>query len=170
MRGFKFRVTRIVAAVVIFCGFVAATACEPTTGANTGKSVSSKLFKTKADKDLWIKVAKAAKKAGFRGNAAAKVVAVARAESGFKAHARLANKNGSVDRGWMQFNNRSHKEIKDFCADNLDCAMREAYRVTKHGKKWSEWCTAGRSSCNGHGHDRITAWMPKAKAAVALAA
>jgi hypothetical protein len=45
----------------------------------------------------------------------------------------------SVDRGLWQFNSHWHSEVSDACAYDPACATKEAFRVSKGGKDFSQW-------------------------------
>jgi hypothetical protein len=70
---------------------------------------------------------------------AAVIIAIASKESGGHICARNRNRNGSLDRGILQFNDRAHREVSDDCAFTPQCAFREALRVSKQGTDWSAW-------------------------------
>jgi hypothetical protein len=162
---FKYRPRWLAALLAASALVVSLVACDGATGSsNTAGSGGGGSCGTL---NLRKAAVRSAKKAGFSESGQVKALQVACAESGLSASARLVNTNGTVDRGWMQFNNKSHKEVSNKCAANLDCSMKQAYRVTKGGKNWGEWCTTGRSSCGGHGKDRISQFKTQAKAAVA---
>ena len=65
--------------------------------------------------------------------------AIVMAESGGKTRARNVNKDGSIDRGLFQINNKAHPNVSDACADNPQCAARAALRISSGGKDWSPW-------------------------------
>lgn len=60
-------------------------------------------------------------------------VKVADCESGLNPRATNINKNGSVDRGLYQWNDRWHPEIADECAYNRYCSTRAFCRAVKNG-------------------------------------
>lgn len=87
-------------------------------------------------------LAAAASQAGFTGFALVQAVAISLAEdTGMSLRAQGRNTDGSVDRGPWQFNSRWHPEVSDSCAYDLNCAAREAFRVSQQGKSWSPWAT-----------------------------
>jgi Lysozyme like domain len=80
--------------------------------------------------------------AGFQGDNAITIVAIAMAESGLNPHARntAGNTPPSTDRGILQFNSYWHREISDAQADDPAEAFRQAFRVT-WGNDFHEWAT-----------------------------
>jgi hypothetical protein len=78
--------------------------------------------------------------AGFRDTGLTKAIAVAWAESSFDTKIQnTKNKNGSTDYGLFQFNSLAHKEVSKSTALDPKLAAKEAFRVTKGGKDWSDW-------------------------------
>lgn len=98
--------------------------------------------------------------AGFKGVGLVRAVAVALAESGGKTNARNVNGDGTVDRGLMQFNSKWHPEVSDAEADNPAAAMKAAYRVSNHGKDWSQWATWPGAAAGNLGKARMAAKNP----------
>lgn len=43
------------------------------------------------------------------------------------------------DRGLFQLNSFWHIEVLDSCAYNMECNIKEAYRISKGGTDWHEW-------------------------------
>lgn len=70
-------------------------------------------------------------------------IAIVLAETGGtgKTDARNVNRDGSVDRGIFQINNRAHPDVSDSCADNPSCAGRAAFRISLGGTNWNAWTT-----------------------------
>jgi hypothetical protein len=156
---FKNGVARAFACVLIAIVGLVLAACDPPQG-GTGRAPCGTLAQQKA-------VIRTARAVGFSDSGSVKALQVVCAESQMKAHAKNGNGNGSVDYGWLQFNNRSFpKVIKSGCAYKLKCALAKAYEVTKRGANWSQWCTTGRSSCGGKGHDKISQFKRLAQAAL----
>jgi murein DD-endopeptidase MepM/ murein hydrolase activator NlpD len=79
--------------------------------------------------------------AGFSGNAAATIVAIAQAESTLNTNAKAVNGDGSIDRGVLQINSRWHAEITDACAYDAACAFRAAYQISSRGSNFTPWTT-----------------------------
>ena len=67
-------------------------------------------------------------------------VAIAKAESNLNPKAHNVNRNGTVDRGLWQINNKYHPEVSDECAYNVGCATKEAARIYKQ-RGCNEWAT-----------------------------
>ena len=82
-----------------------------------------------------------AQEAGFNGQSASTIVAIAQAESGLNPNARGINTSGSVDRGILQINNVYHPEVSDYCAYNPQCAFQQAYRISNAGTNFTPWTT-----------------------------
>lgn len=51
------------------------------------------------------------------------------------------NRDGSIDRGPWQINNRAHPDVSDACAHDLICATQAAYRISGGFKNWRPWTT-----------------------------
>lgn len=99
--------------------------------------------------------------AGFRGNALVVAVAIAGAESGWRADASNSTGNepaGSVDRGMWQLNSHWHSEVSDECAYAPRCAAKAVYRISAAGLDWSQWVTYTSGAYSSH--------LPAAQAAV----
>lgn len=85
--------------------------------------------------------------AGFRNEGLVTIVAIGMAESGLDTEITATNPpdancpDGSVDRGWLQFNSCYHADVSDACAFDPSCAASEAYRVTKGGTVFHEWAS-----------------------------
>lgn len=47
--------------------------------------------------------------------------------------------NNSHDRGLFQISRKYHPEVTDECAYNIECNIREAYRISQGGTDWSPW-------------------------------
>lgn len=52
---------------------------------------------------------------------------------------RNTDKEKTLDRGLFQINSKWHNEVSDECAFNIDCNIKEAYRISKGGTDWHEW-------------------------------
>lgn len=83
----------------------------------------------------------ALKMAGFKGEAEQTMFAIGYAESGLKPQARHVNSDGSIDRGWLQINNKAHPDVSDSCAFNIFCSAKAAYNISNHGTDFSPWTT-----------------------------
>lgn len=84
-----------------------------------------------------------ANNAGFRGQAANIIVAIAQAESGLRDNATntVGNTPPSTDRGILQINSYWHPEVSDACAFNAMCSFQQAYRISGGGTSFSQWAT-----------------------------
>lgn len=60
-------------------------------------------------------------------------VRVAKCESGLDVGARNKNKNGSIDRGLFQWNDKWHPEITKECAYGIECSTRAFCKAFKKG-------------------------------------
>jgi hypothetical protein len=137
------------------------TSCEPDGyPVPTGIATSFAVGKNLPTADQWVSVARAAKAQGFTGNCLVMAIGIARAESRFVSNARNFNGapetcdfsqpdlNCAVDRGTWQFNSYWHPEVSTGCADDVNCAAKELWRVTGHGKSWVAWCSLGSNYSN----------------------
>lgn len=80
--------------------------------------------------------------AGFQGQSAYTIVAIAMAESSLNTNAQNCNNpGGTCDRGILQINNYWHKEVSDSCAYNPQCAFQQAYRIAGKGQDFTAWNT-----------------------------
>ena len=89
-------------------------------------------------------VARLAKAAGVSctGERIAIAIAVAKAESGFRAT--ITNTQGNshgIDRGLWQINSYWHPEISAACALSPSCNARGMVAISSRGTKWSPWWT-----------------------------
>jgi hypothetical protein len=89
----------------------------------------------------WNEAKSYAKEAGFSGPAVDVVAAIAYAESRYVTNARNVNKDGSVDRGVLQINNRAHPDVSNSCADNPLCAFKAAFKISNGGHNFTPWTT-----------------------------
>ena len=69
-------------------------------------------------------------------------VKVAECESGLNPRATNINRDGSVDRGLYQWNDKWHPEISDECAYNRYCATRAFCKAVKSGHL--DWWSASK--------------------------
>lgn len=60
-------------------------------------------------------------------------------ESNFDQYAINVNKDGSIDRGLLQFNSRWYKHISSECAFNPACAVNEAITVINKNGNFEQW-------------------------------
>ena len=74
-----------------------------------------------------------ATQAGFNGQSAYIIVAIALAESGGNDQAGHVNTDGSIDRGVLQINSRWHPEVSDSCAYTPLCSFQSAYNISNKG-------------------------------------
>ena len=120
---------------------------NPASSVKTAPPVVSLTVKHKAT-DLQLAAAVVA--AGFQKQQAITAVSVAIAESGGNPHVVCYNTGSgcssrptglSYDRGFFQFNSRSHPEVSTSCSKDLLCSAREAYRVSSRGNNWRQWAT-----------------------------
>ena len=65
--------------------------------------------------------------------------AVMMSESRGKANAKNVNTGGSIDYGYFQFNDYWHPEVSIKCAKDIECSVKNAYRVSNGGRDWSQW-------------------------------
>jgi hypothetical protein len=105
-----------------------------------------------------VRIARVAKRTGFRGQGWVISVAVALAESGGWTRARHINTDCSVDRGLWQINSYWHREVSDRQAFKPRRAARAAYRISAGGSDWTPWTT--------YNNDAYRAHMAQALAAV----
>lgn len=83
-----------------------------------------------------------ATQAGFNGQQAYIITAIALAESGGNDQAKNCNNpGGTCDRGVVQINNYYHKEVSDSCAYDPLCAFQAAYKISGKGQDFSPWTT-----------------------------
>jgi len=80
---------------------------------------------------------------GWRGRQLVQAVQVVLGESGGNPKARNVNKNGSIDRGLWQINNKYHPAVSDAQADDPVLATKYA-RKLYNSRGWAPWY--GRSS------------------------
>lgn len=81
--------------------------------------------------------------AGFQGQSAYIITAIAMAESGLNTQAQNCNNpGGTCDRGIMQINNHYHSEVSDACAYDPACAFKAAFTISSGGTSFRPWCTA----------------------------
>jgi hypothetical protein len=138
-------------------GFVASCATSPEDDAPEGDltvsaddtaadtEMNQAVADDKADNGLsYLAVAKVAQAAGVSCSydRLATAVAIAKAESGFKATATntLGNAHG-IDRGLWQVNSYWHPEVSVACAFSPSCNARVMYSISSHGKTWTAWWT-----------------------------
>ena len=86
--------------------------------------------------------------AGFEGEAAVTVLAIAWSESGGSPTACGENKGQdgitwSWDRGILQINNYWHPEVSDACAFDSPCSFQAAFEISSHGADFTPWTTYG---------------------------
>jgi Lysozyme like domain len=105
-----------------------------------------------------VRIARVAKRTGFRGRGWVISVAVALAESGGWTRARHVNLDCSVDRGLWQINSYWHREVSDRQAFKPRRAARAAYRISAGGGDWTPWTT--------YDNGAYRAQMAQARAAV----
>ena len=82
--------------------------------------------------------------AGFKGDSALTIVAIAMAETGGTLSTTVTNSTGNshgVDRGILQINNYYHAEVSDAQAFNPQEAFIAAYRISRSGTYFGEWVT-----------------------------
>jgi len=77
--------------------------------------------------------------AGFRGEGLAMGVSIVLRESGGSPNARNWNTNGTVDRGWWQWNSGAWPDISAEMADDPARATAKAYQVSKGGTSFGPW-------------------------------
>lgn len=87
--------------------------------------------------------------AGFPPQGAITMAAIGWAESRLRPDARGVNDDGSVDRGWLQINDRWHAEVSDACAYDPACAAKEALRISNGGTSFSPWSTFNSGAYRG---------------------
>ena len=76
------------------------------------------------------------------GERIAVAVAVAKAESGFRAQiTNTAGNTHGIDRGLFQINSYWHPEVSAACALSASCNTRAAVRISKKATVWTEWWT-----------------------------
>lgn len=81
-------------------------------------------------------------RAGFRGERAVKMLAIATAESGrdtAKSNTQGNTPPGSRDRGWLMINDYWHKEVSNSCAFSAKCSAKEAFRISGGGRNFGQW-------------------------------
>ena len=80
--------------------------------------------------------------AGFAGQAAVTIVAIAMAESGLNPSATNTQGNSAgVDRGILQINSYYHSEVTNEQAFDPQSAFVQAYRISNHGTDFRQWAT-----------------------------
>jgi pyruvoyl-dependent arginine decarboxylase (PvlArgDC) len=102
--------------------------------------------------------ARAAKKAGFRGNALVNAVAVAGPESRYRDAARLVTSEED-SRGMWQINTYAHPWARGMNLRNTDVAARAAYKVWREAGGFGPWTAFSSGS--------YRAYLSRARAAVA---
>ena len=99
----------------------------------------------KADSALsYLAVAQLARNAGLAcsGDRIALAVAVAKAESNFRANAtNTAGNSHGVDRGLWQINSYYHPNVSDACAFSPSCNARAMASISRFGTTWRPWWT-----------------------------
>lgn len=88
-------------------------------------------------------IARFCSSAGFTGQGLVTAVAVALAESNGNTLASntAGNHPPSTDRGLFQINSYWHDEVSNSEANDAAHACAAAYRITRSGHDWHEWCT-----------------------------
>jgi hypothetical protein len=107
--------------------------------------------------------------AGFRGEAAAVIVAIAWAESGGNRYACNYNAgDDSWDRGILQINDRWHREITDDQAFDPALAFQAAYIISGGGTRFTEWCAYWRDcrKREGEGQGSYLRYLDAARQAI----
>jgi hypothetical protein len=97
-----------------------------------------------------VRIARVAKRAGFRGQGWVISVAVSLAESGGWTRARHINTDCSVDRGLWQINSYWHREVSNGQAFKPRRAARAAYRISAGGSDWRPWTTYDNGAYRAH--------------------
>jgi hypothetical protein len=97
-----------------------------------------------------VRIARVAKRAGFRGQGWVISVAVSLAESGGWTRARHINTDCSVDRGLWQINSYWHREVSNGQAFKPRRAARAAYRISAGGSNWRPWTTYNNGAYRAH--------------------
>lgn len=83
--------------------------------------------------------------AGFRGNDLITIVCIGHAESGLNTLAIGHNApsrdcpNGSLDRGWLQFNDCYHEDVSNDCAYDPMCSAQKAFAVVQKDGTFRQW-------------------------------
>lgn len=83
----------------------------------------------------------AAQAAGFSGSALRTALAIALAESRGDPKATGKNKDGSLDRGFWQINNKWHPDVTDDMAYDPMQNAQAAFRISGGGTNWKPWTT-----------------------------
>ena len=52
-----------------------------------------------------------------------------------------SDRSKSIDRGLFQINSYWHPDVSIECAFDIDCNIKEAYRISKGGTNWTPWVT-----------------------------
>jgi surface antigen len=86
-------------------------------------------------------VQKIAAGAGFTGNNLNIAVAIAQAESGFRADATNTNKDGSIDRGLWQINSVHTEYIPTLLLADTAYNASAAWTISRNGTNWTPWST-----------------------------
>jgi hypothetical protein len=99
----------------------------------------------KADGELgYVAVARVARAAGLAcsGDRIALAVAVAKAESGFRADAtNTAGNSHGIDRGLWQINSYYHPNVSEACAFSPSCNARAMASISNRGATFRPWWT-----------------------------
>lgn len=83
--------------------------------------------------------------AGFRDNQLITIVSIGHAESGLDTNAVGHNApdrncpDGSLDRGWLQFNSCYHADVPAACAFDPNCAAQNAYQLVQRVGGFMQW-------------------------------
>ena len=67
-----------------------------------------------------------------------KAITVIDCESKWNLDAVSVNKNGSIDRGLWQINNKFHPEVSNLCSFSLECSTQAAIKIIKKSG-WGQW-------------------------------
>lgn len=89
-------------------------------------------------------IVQVARTQGFTQGSAYTIARIVLAESGGCPVTSQTNYDGSIDRGYVQFNSRWHSEVTNWCAYNLTCSLKQAYRVSQGGSNFHAWTTYNR--------------------------
>lgn len=106
-----------------------------------------------------------AQQAGFQGDSAMIIAAIAMAESGGNPQATNSTGNSAgIDRGILQINSYYHSDVPDSCAFDVLCSFKQAYKISKSGTDFSQWCTAwSDGACGSKGGKYLGAGSPYQK-------